>query len=145
MAKRCIVFCVIDRRVDRPLYQQLADHLRDAIRQGVYEAGAALPSEGTLARHYCVGRDVVRNALATLRQEGLVTVARGMNPMVRRPAERREVIVHAGDVLISRMPTEHERNARFMDYGVPLLEIKRSSGVVELFVGDQVLITGPTP
>jgi DNA-binding GntR family transcriptional regulator len=136
---------VIDRRYDRALYQQLADHLRNSVQQGVYKSGAVLPSEGALARDYGVGRAVVRRALAILRQEGLITVVRGMNAVVRQPAERRQMIVHSGDELIGRMPTEYERIERHMDYGVPLLEIKRQSGIVELFAGDQVVITGPTP
>jgi hypothetical protein len=64
--------------------------------------------------------------------------------MVRQPARRRQVNVSPGDELISRMPTEHERIQHAMDYGVPMLEIKRSNGIVELLAADQVVVTGPT-
>jgi GntR family transcriptional regulator len=136
---------VIDRHGAHSWYRQLADQLRDCVEQGVYPPGGELPSEAELARQYGVGRDVVRSALALLRQEGLITSVRGTNAKVRAPVARREVTLGAGDELIGRMPSEPERIERLMEYGVPLLAIKRRSGAVELFPGDRVVITGPTP
>jgi hypothetical protein len=43
------------------------------------------------------------------------------------------------------MPTEHERLRHDIDYGVPMLEIKRQDGIVELFAGDQVVVRGRLP
>ena len=120
-----MVALVIDRRDSRALYRQVADDLRSAVEHGVYERGDVLPSEAELSRHYGVGRDVARRALALLRQEGLITSVRGMSSRIREPAQRRLVTFHSGDELICRMPTDLELDAHRMDDGVPLLEIKR--------------------
>ena len=45
-------------------YQQIAQELREAIRQGTYAIGTLLPSEGELAAQYSVSRGTVRQAVA---------------------------------------------------------------------------------
>ena len=40
----------------RARYQQIADELREAIRQGVYEPGDRLPSHPDLSKQYGVSR-----------------------------------------------------------------------------------------
>ena len=132
---------MLNRQNTNSWYRQLADEIRDAVEQGVYRHGDELPSEGELARQHGVGRDVVRKALALLRQEGLVTTVQGTNTKVRLPTERRAVTLGLGDELTGRMPTEPERVERLMDYGVPLLAVRRRSGTMELFPADQVVIT----
>jgi len=51
--------------------------LVDAIRGGLYEPGDALPSERDLAARLNVSRKVLRDAIETLRAEGIVSVRRG--------------------------------------------------------------------
>lgn len=51
--------------------------LVDAIRGGLYEPGDALPPERDLAERLQVSRKVLRDAIDTLRQQGIVTVRRG--------------------------------------------------------------------
>ena len=51
--------------------------LADAIRGGLYVPGDLLPRERDLAARLAVSRTVVREAIAVLRQEGVVTVRRG--------------------------------------------------------------------
>jgi DNA-binding transcriptional regulator YhcF (GntR family) len=130
----------INRRSSRAFYQQLADLLRDGVKRGVYEPGAMLPSERSLMRQYGVSRPAIRHALAVLRHEGLITVEHGVGAKVREPVQRRAIVLHSGDELIGRMPTESERTTHLVDLGVPLLEIRRQTGAVELLVGDQVVI-----
>ncbi|HZV50553.1 MAG TPA: GntR family transcriptional regulator [Candidatus Dormibacteraeota bacterium] len=76
----------LDRSSGLPLYQQLADLLRAAIRQGVYAPGDQLPTEPALMEHFGVTRPIVRGAVAELRSEGLVSTAQGRGTYVREPA-----------------------------------------------------------
>ncbi|GAA3378271.1 GntR family transcriptional regulator [Streptomyces sannanensis] len=63
-------------------YRQLAADLRKAIASGDYESGGRLPSEEELAQQYGVSRGTVRQALAVLRANGLVTSRRGSRRVV---------------------------------------------------------------
>ncbi|GGJ85366.1 transcriptional regulator [Pilimelia anulata] len=79
----------IDRRADRPVYKQLADDLRRRIRAGEFPPGTALPSEAQLGREYDnTSRTMVRQGLALLKNEGLISSRHGRGWHVR---ERREV------------------------------------------------------
>ncbi|MEV2253040.1 GntR family transcriptional regulator [Streptomyces sp. NPDC050147] len=71
--------------IQRPgaLYQQVAAAVREAILSGEFEPGAPLPSEAQLIERYQVSRPTVRNAIAALRAEGLVTVRHGKGSFVR--------------------------------------------------------------
>ncbi|MFJ8307611.1 MULTISPECIES: GntR family transcriptional regulator [unclassified Streptomyces] len=65
-----------------PLYRKVAADLRIAIAAGEYGSGARLPAEDELARRYGVSRGTVRQALAALRVDGLVTSRRGARRVV---------------------------------------------------------------
>ena len=54
---------LIDPTSDRPLYRQIADQLRTAIREGRYAEGTPLPSETQLAEMYDVTRMTARQAV----------------------------------------------------------------------------------
>jgi GntR family transcriptional regulator len=58
-------------------YRQIADDLRRAISDGRLRPGDDVPSEGELAARWRTSRGPVRNALATLRSEGLIETTRG--------------------------------------------------------------------
>ncbi len=73
----------IDTRSDRPVYQQIADLLRDRIVRGGYPPGAKLPSETELVQEYDVSRLTVRRALAVLVSEGRTESKRGIGVYVR--------------------------------------------------------------
>jgi len=66
-------------RNSRPVYQQIADHLRDEIEQGELDSGERLPTIRALAADLGVNRDTVSLAYDLLAGEGLVhsTVGRG--------------------------------------------------------------------
>ena len=66
-----------------PYYRQLAAFLRDDIHSGVIPEGGKLPSEPELQRTYGLSRGVVRQALALLRDEGLVETAGRIGSRVR--------------------------------------------------------------
>jgi GntR family transcriptional regulator len=65
-----------------PLYLKVAEDLRGAITAGEYGSGARLPAEDELARRYAVSRGTVRQALAALRTDGLITSRRGTRRVV---------------------------------------------------------------
>lgn len=84
----------LDRRAPVGLSRQLQDALRDLIDRGGLPAGTLLPPSRRLARELGVSRNVVLDAYAQLRHEGLLTARTGEGTRVggraRRPAPTRE-------------------------------------------------------
>lgn len=80
----------IDPMSDRAAYRQIADQLRTQINGGELSAGDKLPSERALMDAYGAARGTIRQAIAQLRNEGLVEVEHGRGVFVRRhPPVRR--------------------------------------------------------
>ncbi|MGE0004646.1 MAG: transcriptional regulator NanR [Parvibaculaceae bacterium] len=75
------------------LYEQVAERLEARIIDRTYEAGDLLPSERDLMREFGVGRPAIREALAHLRNMGLVELRSGERATVIRPTP--EVVVEA--------------------------------------------------
>jgi DNA-binding FadR family transcriptional regulator len=59
----------------RPVYEQVADALREAILSGELAAGSPLPPERELCERFGVGRTTVREALRALQTKGLAVAA----------------------------------------------------------------------
>lgn len=66
-----------------PPYQQVADALLDAIREGRYPPGAALPSYKALATEYGVAVGTAQSAIGRLRDQGVVVTRHGAGSVVR--------------------------------------------------------------
>lgn len=130
----------IDPRSDRAVYRQLADILRGDIHSGKYAAGETLPSETRIAQEHGIGREAVRQAIAVLRAEGLVTTIRGEGTRVREPLARQRVSLRKGDRAVARMPTEQERRELDLEEGVPVVEIHRTNGQRDTLPGDRTEI-----
>jgi GntR family transcriptional regulator len=80
----------LDPSGDRPIYRQIADHLRNEMATGELGPGDRLPSEAQLMGHYGAARVTVRQALQVLQAEGLTVAEHGRGVFVRRrPAVRR--------------------------------------------------------
>ena len=75
----------IDPRSPVPAYRQLADILRRQIESGKLPADCQLPSETTLIQEYEVARGTVRQAIAVLRDAGLVVTVQGRGTFVKLP------------------------------------------------------------
>ena len=83
----------LDRRADEPLYEQLEQWLRTAIREGRLAAGARLPSSRGLAAELGISRGVVTSVYDQLAAEGYldtrqgapVRVAQGVRAQPPRP------------------------------------------------------------
>lgn len=69
---------------DIPQYRQLYEILRDHILKGVYKEGDFLPSENALCQTYDLTRPTVRQALNTLKEEGLIKKQRGKGSIVQK-------------------------------------------------------------
>jgi GntR family transcriptional regulator len=74
-----------------PLYVWVADSLRAEIREGRYAPGDKLPSERDLSERFKVSKVTVRQAVAELRAEGLVTSRAGYGVSVAAPGPPRRL------------------------------------------------------
>lgn len=81
-----------------PLYYQLETVLRNKILAGGYGPEAALPSEDALAEEYRVSRITVRQALASLAQDGLVLRLRGKGTFVSAKARKLDLPRYTGSI-----------------------------------------------
>lgn len=72
----------IDRSSPVPFYFQLAELLEREIVSGRWESGARVPSEHELGDRYGLSRTTIRQALARLEQEGLVSREKGRGTFV---------------------------------------------------------------
>ena len=65
-----------------PLYQQIADELRQNIQNAVFKVGDRLPPETELSQQFGVNRHTLRRAIELLRHEGTVRVEQGRGTFV---------------------------------------------------------------
>lgn len=68
-----------------PLYEQLADTLRDKMYAGEYVFGDSMPSERALASEFGISHLTVRKAMALLEKEGLIVRIQGKGTFVKTP------------------------------------------------------------
>lgn len=109
-----------DRGPDLPVYRRVAEQIRAQILSGELAPGDRLPAEFALAEQHKVGRDTIRDALAVLRQDGLVSTRKGSGAYVRGLPETEPVRVRPVVEVHSRMPTAEERDRWELGEGVPV-------------------------
>ncbi|MEU5863590.1 winged helix-turn-helix domain-containing protein [Nonomuraea sp. NPDC047529] len=115
----------MDHTADRPLFKQLADVLRQKIRDRALAPGDKLPSLHRLAAEYGVSVATVEDALAELRGEGLIESRKGVGSFVLEQADRQTVTVEGPAVVRARMPTPDERRDLGLPaQGVPVLVVE---------------------
>jgi GntR family transcriptional regulator len=134
---------MIDPSADRAVFRQLADLLRDQVMSGELGPGESLPSELRLAQEYGISRTTVRQAIAQLRTEGLVTVERPRGTFVRVPEKVSVIPLGRGDMASARMPTDAERRHHRLGEGVPVLVVTTSDGTTTVHPADRVQLTPP--
>lgn len=67
----------------------IANYLRASIETRQFPVGSEIPSEAVLVKQFGVSRGTIRQALSTLRNEGLILTSRGRRPVVHaRPLEQ---------------------------------------------------------
>lgn len=72
------------REDKEPLHQRIAETLREAIASGELAPGATAPSENELMEKHKISRTTARQALASLKEEGLLEARQGASTKVRR-------------------------------------------------------------
>lgn len=65
-----------------PIYEKIADELKQNINQGIYQAGEKLPTETQLSERFKVDRRTIRRAIALLKREGLIKVTQGRGTLI---------------------------------------------------------------
>ncbi|MHB1533388.1 MAG: FadR/GntR family transcriptional regulator [Acidimicrobiales bacterium] len=89
----------VDGPIERSaLFDQIAARLEELVLSGELKMGSKLPSEGALAIHFGVSRPVIREALAQLRERGLIETLNGNGTFVRQPDSE-----HLADVLLRHL------------------------------------------
>lgn len=119
---------------------ELAARLRDQILAGELAPGARMHSDRWLQETYGVSRNLVRRAMATLRNEGLVVTRQGHTSTVRRVYDKQPIDPAGVTRIEIRMPTgpERERMAVRVEEGIPVWVVWRDGHVEpELLPGDR--------
>lgn len=86
------MFLAINANDDRPIYQQVADGIKELIARGKLEEGASLPPVRQLAADLGVNLNTIAIAYRELQKEGLITVKHGSGSVVasRTTTERNQ-------------------------------------------------------
>lgn len=127
-----------------PIYARLADLLRRDILNGHLRPGQQLPSERTLQQEYGLGRHTIRRAVAVLRAEGLVVVARGHGVLVRERPDMQDLVPAASATVTARMPTAEERAEYDIDEGIPVFSVVSPDGAGGVYPADRWQLRWPT-
>lgn len=74
---------ILNNNSAMPLYQQIAENLKNRIEQGEFVSGQCLPSEARLCEHYGVSRPTIRSAIAELVEQKILVTYQGKGAFVR--------------------------------------------------------------
>ena len=130
------MFCL--NRMTKPVYLQIADELRTNIQQQTYRSGDKLPTEKEFSQRFGVNRHTIRNAIAVLKEEGLIRVDRGRGMYVaatpiRYPIGER---VRYNESLKAQGIKASYRKLKAIEIPAP----KAISKALELKIGDRVVL-----
>jgi len=138
------VKCVrVDYDSGERVYLQLVRVIRDMIISGELPVGAQIPSGAQMKRQWGVNRLTGAMAVEELRKAGLVITKPGVGTFVAATPERQTVHLNPGDRVMSRMPTEEERDKLSTGYLTPVLVITRADGRVEPYNAAVTIVTSP--
>ncbi|ETK36090.1 GntR family transcriptional regulator [Microbispora sp. ATCC PTA-5024] len=124
-----------------PVYRQLADIIRGQIERGELRPGQRLRAEPDYMDEYDLSRTSVRQAMAVLRSEGLITTTR-RGSRVRAQHDIAEVVIGGDTRVTTRMPTESERRELGLAEGVPVFVVEREGHAPEVLAGDRTALVG---
>jgi GntR family transcriptional regulator len=123
------------------IYKQIADDLRRRIQRGDLAPGDDIPTESELASRWRTSRGPIRNALAELRNEGLIETARGRPARVveRKAVQRVDLVVpftrwardmgavpgaHTVEIALRRADAVQAQSLA-VDVGTPVVDVLR--------------------
>jgi DNA-binding GntR family transcriptional regulator len=134
---------VIDYESEFTVKEQIAADIRRRIEAGEWGPRKRLPSVTHLEQQYGVARNTVLEALALLRDVGLIYTVKNRGSYVRAGADFvTTVVVDAGTRIINRPATEVELGELELPESSWVTVIERS-GEVEVLPADKVEIRGP--
>lgn len=76
------MFLTIDTTDPRPIYQQVADGIKELIARGKLAEGAALPSVRQVAADLGVNLNTIATAYRELQKDGLIVIKHGSGSVV---------------------------------------------------------------
>lgn len=76
---------MIEYAPDRPVWQQVADILRQRIADGTYQPRHPIPSEKQLVGEFGIARGTARKVIAHLRETGYVYTVPNLGSFVAEP------------------------------------------------------------
>ena len=79
----------------QPKYQLIARQLIDHVESGRIEVGSLLPTEMQLCEQFDVSRYTVRQALAVLKDRGMIVRAKGVGTKVVAKPRRQQAYIHS--------------------------------------------------
>lgn len=121
----------IDYDSGERVYLQLTRIIRDMIISGELSVGAQVPSGAQMKREWGVNRLTGAMAVEELRKAGLVVTRPGVGTFVAATPAKQVIELRRGDRVVSRMPTEEERERLSTGYLTPVLIVTRADGQVE--------------
>ena len=77
-----MIFLAINTNDPRPIYQQVADGIKELIARGELEEGASLPPVRQLAADLGVNLNTIATAYRELQKDGLIVIKHGSGSMV---------------------------------------------------------------
>jgi len=77
-----MIFLAINTTDPRPIYQQVADGIKELIARGELEEGASLPPVRQLAADLGVNLNTIATAYRELQKDGLIVIKHGSGSMV---------------------------------------------------------------
>lgn len=78
---------MIEFRPNAPKWRQIADVLKQRIKDGAYPVDTPLPSEHDLVQEFDVARGTARKVLTKLKEEEIAYSERGLGTFVKGPTE----------------------------------------------------------
>ena len=100
------MFLTIDTTDTRPIYQQVADGIKELIARGKLAEGASLPPVRQLAADLGVNLNTIATAYRELQRDGLIAIKHG-----------------SGSVVASRTSTERSQNELLRPLRTALTEL----------------------
>ncbi|MDD3402006.1 MAG: GntR family transcriptional regulator [Hespellia sp.] len=81
----------LDSGNETPLYQQLKEEIKTAIKDGTFQSGTKIPTESELSEKFDVSRITVRRAVQELCQEDYLTKKQGKGTFVKHTKVKRKI------------------------------------------------------
>lgn len=127
----------LNRELATPLYEQLADGLREQIAGGKLKPGASIPPESALTARYHVSRVTARQALEVLAGEGLIVRRQGKGTFVAPPKIQQDMHALRGfaEVMAQR---GRDQAMQVLEFGIVHADAS-AARALRLSQGDSVL------